>query len=172
MNPAGKTEKTRGLVTAAFLAAVLTASKYALDVLPNIELVSLLVILYTLEYPKLAVPAVYTYLLVYGMLNGFGTWWFPQLYIWAILIGLTRLARKNDSVLLWALLSGVFGLSYGALYAVGHAFVAGPAGGVAYWITGIPFDLLHGGGNFVAALLLFSPLRKCLQRVKRAGFSG
>lgn len=172
MNPAGKTEKTRGLVTAAFLAAVLTASKYALDVLPNIELVSLLVILYTLEYPKLVVPAVYTYLLVYGMLNGFGTWWFPQLYIWAILIGLTRLARKNDSVLLWALLSGVFGLSYGALYAVGHAFVAGPAGGVAYWITGIPFDLLHGGGNFVAALLLFSPLRKCLQRVKRAGFSG
>ena len=171
-NPAAKPGKTRGLVTAAFLAAVLTASKYALDVLPNIELVSLLVILYTLEYPKLVIPAVYTYLLVYGLLNGFGLWWFPQLYIWAILIGLTYLARKNDSVLLWALLSGVFGLCYGALYAVAHAFVAGPAGGVAYWITGIPFDLLHGGGNFVAALLLFSPLRKCLQRVKQAGFSG
>lgn len=172
MNPAGKTERTRGLVTAAFLAAVLIASKYALDVLPNIELVSLLVVLYTLEYPKLVVPAVYTYLLVYGLLNGFGLWWFPQLYIWAILILLARLARKNDSVLLWALLTGSFGLCYGALYAVAHAFVSGPAGGVAYWITGIPFDLLHGGGNFAACLLLFSPLRKCLRRVKRAGFSG
>ena len=171
-NPAAKSGKTRGLVTAAFLAAVLTASKYALDGLPNIELVSLLVILYTLEYPRLVVPAVYTYLLVYGLLNGFGLWWFPHLYIWAILIGLTHLARKNDSVLLWALLSGVFGLCYGALYAVAHAFAAGPAGGVAYWVTGIPFDLLHGGGNFVAALLLFTPLRECLQRVKRAGFSG
>ena len=53
--------KTRSLVTAAFLAAVLVASKFALDGLPNIELVSLLVILYTLEYPRLAVPAVYTY---------------------------------------------------------------------------------------------------------------
>ena len=53
--------KTRSLVTAAFLAAVLVASKFALDGLPNIELVSLLVILYTLEYPWLAVPAVYTY---------------------------------------------------------------------------------------------------------------
>ena len=172
VNPAGKTEKTRGLVTAAFLAAVLTASKYALDALPNIELVSLLVILYTLEYPKLVIPAVYTYLLVYGLLNGFGLWWFPQLYIWAILIFLAHLARKNDSVLLWALLSGIFGLCYGALYAVALAFAAGPAAGVAYWVSGIPFDLLHGGGNFVAALLLFSPLRKCLQRVKRAGFSG
>lgn len=46
--------KTRSLVTAAFLAAVLVASKFALDGLPNIELVSLLVILYTLEYPRLA----------------------------------------------------------------------------------------------------------------------
>lgn len=172
VNPAGQTEKTRGLVTAAFLAAVLTASKYALDLLPNIELMSLLVILYTLEYPKLVIPAVYTYLFVYGLLNGFGTWWFPQLYIWAILILLAHLARKNDSVLLWALLSGVFGLCYGALYAVGHAFVAGPAGGVAYWITGIPFDLAHGAGNFTVCLLLFSPLRRCFRRVKRAGFSG
>ena len=172
MNPAGKMETTRGLVTAAFLAAVLTASKYALDALPNIELVSLLIILYTLEYPRLVIPAVYTYLLVYGLLNGFGIWWFPQLYIWAILVGLTHIARKNDSVLLWALLSGIFGLCYGALYAVAHAFVAGPAGGVAYWITGIPFDLVHGASNFVVALLLFSPLRRCFRRVKRAGFSG
>lgn len=163
--------KTRGLVTAAFLAAVLTASKYALDFLPNIELVSLLIILYTLEYPKLVFPAVYTYLLVYGALNGFGLWWFPQLYIWAILIVLARLARQNRSVLLWALFSGIFGLCYGALYAVAHAVVAGPAGGAAYWIAGIPFDLLHGAGNFIAALLLFRPLRACLQRAKRAGFS-
>lgn len=162
--------KTRGLVTAAFLAAVLTASKYALDFLPNIELVSLLIILYTLEYPKLVFPAVYTYLLVYGALNGFGLWWFPQLYIWAILIVLARLARQNRSVLLWALFSGIFGLCYGALYAVAHALAAGPAGGAAYWIAGIPFDLLHGAGNFIAALLLFRPLRACLQRAKRAGF--
>ena len=85
--------KTRSLVTAAFLAAVLVASKFALDGLPNIELVSLLVILYTLEYPRLAVPAVYTYVFVYGLLNGFGIWWFPQLYIWAVLMLFARLMR-------------------------------------------------------------------------------
>lgn len=90
------------MVTAAFLAAVLVASKFALDGLPNIELVSLLVILYTLEYPRLAVPAVYTYVFVYGLLNGFGIWWFPQLYIWAVLMLFARLMRQNRSVLLWA----------------------------------------------------------------------
>ena len=160
--------RTRSLVTAALLAAVLTASKYALDGLPNIELVSLLVILYTLEYPKLTIPAVYTYLLVYGLLNGFGLWWFPQLYIWAILMMLTRLLRASDSALLWAALSGIFGLCFGALYAVAHAVAAGPAAGVAYWIAGIPFDLLHGAGTFAVTLLLFRPLRGCLKRIKRA----
>ena len=124
--------KTRSLVTAAFLAAVLVASKFALDGLPNIELVSLLVILYTLEYPRLAVPAVYTYVFVYGLLNGFGIWWFPQLYIWAVLMLFARLMRQNRSVLLWALLSGLFGLCYGALYAVSYAVMnGGIAAGVA-----------------------------------------
>ena len=149
--------KTRSLVTAAFLAAVLVASKFALDGLPNIELVSLLVILYTLEYPRLAVPAVYTYVFVYGLLNGFGIWWFPQLYIWAVLM-------------LFALLSGLFGLCYGALYAVSYAVMnGGIAAGIAWWVTGIPFDLLHGAGNFVVALLLYKPLRYCLQRTKQLG---
>ena len=162
--------KTRSLVTAAFLAAVLVASKFALDGLPNIELVSLLVILYTLEYPRLAVPAVYTYVFVYGLLNGFGIWWFPQLYIWAVLMLFARLMRQNRSVLLWALLSGLFGLCYGALYAVSYAVMnGGIAAGVAWWVTGIPFDLLHGAGNFVVALLLYKPLRYCLQRAKQLG---
>lgn len=172
MKPAGKPETTRGLVTAAFLAAVLTASKYALDLLPNIELVSLLIILYTLEYPRLVLPTVYTYLLVYGLLNGFGLWWFSQLYIWPVLVLLAHLARKNESVLLWALLSGLFGLCFGALDALPYAVAGGPAVGIARWITGIPFDLTHGAGNFVVCLLLFSPLRRCFRRVKRAGFSG
>lgn len=160
--------KTRSLVAAAFLAALLTASKFALDGLPNIELVSLLVMLYTLEYPKLAAPAVYTYVFIYGLLNGFGIWWFPQLYIWAVLMLLTHLARANESLLVWALLNGIFGLCYGALYAVSYAILNGVAAGAAWWITGIPFDLLHGAGNFLTALLLFRPLRYCLKRTKQA----
>ena len=31
-------------------------------------------------------------------------------------------------------------------------------------MTGIPFDLMHGGGNFLAALLLYRPLRPQLLR--------
>lgn len=162
--------RTRRLVTAALLAALLLASKFALDGLPNIELVSLLILLYTLEFPALALPAVYTYAGVYGLLNGFGVWWFAQLYIWLPLMAAARLLRGADSALLWALVSGLFGLCYGALYALGYALMNGPAAGFAWWVSGIPFDLLHGGGNFLAALVLYRPLRRCLAAAKaRAG---
>lgn len=162
-------DRLRRLVTAALLAAVLVASKFALDGLPNIELVSLLVILYTLEFPHLALRVIYTYVFVYGLLNGFGVWWFPQLYLWALLAGIAWLLRRTDSALFWAVVSGLFGLSYGALYAVFYgALNGGVAAGVAWWITGIPFDLLHGAGNFAVALALYRPLRYCLRRARQA----
>ena len=54
--------------------------------------------------------------------------------------------------------------------AVSYAVMnGGIAAGVAWWVTGIPFDLLHGAGNFVVALLLYKPLRYCLQRAKQLG---
>ncbi len=155
--------RTRELVTCGLLAAVLMASKYALDGLPNIELVSLLVLLYTLEFPRLALPALYTYVFVYGLLNGFGIWWIPQLYIWLPLVAAARLLRDSRAPWLWAFVSGLFGLCYGALYAASYAVMnGGIAAGFAWWVTGIPFDLLHGAGNFLLALVLFQPLRRCL----------
>lgn len=159
---------TYRIAVTGLLAALLTVSKFAMDGLPNIELVSLLVIVYTLEFPKIVIPAVYTYAVLYGLLNGMGIWWVPQLYVWLVLIGLTRLMRQNQSRLVWALISGLFGLSYGALYAVFYGVLNGPAAGVAWWITGIPFDLLHGGGNFLVAMLLLPSLRKGIQRAKAA----
>lgn len=159
---------TYRIAVTGLLAALLTVSKFAMDGLPNIELVSLLIIIYTLEFHKIVIPTVYTYAVLYGLLNGMGIWWVPQLYVWLILIGLTWLMRENQSRLVWAVLSGLFGLSYGALYAVFYAAVNGPAAGVAWWITGIPFDLLHGGGNFLVAMLLLPTLRKGIQRAKAA----
>ena len=47
------------------------------------------------------------------------------------------------------------------------------AAGFAWWVTGIPFDLMHGGGNFLAALLLWRPLRRSFSAARRpAGGDG
>lgn len=154
------------------MATIMVVSKFALDALPNIELISLLVIVYTLELPRLALPAIYTYVGLYGLLNGFGVWWFPQLYIWLALYVAVRLFRRWQGTLPFAALSALFGLSYGALYALSYGAVNGAAAGVAWWITGIPFDLLHGGGNLICALLLLRPLRFALKKCRELYLGG
>ena len=35
----------------------------------------------------------------------------------------------------------------------------------SYWISGIPFDLMHCAGNFAIALVLFKPLRKLTEKL-------
>lgn len=156
--------RSRQVVLSAVMAAMMLVFKYALDGLPNIELVSLLIIVYTLEFPALAPGAIYAYVLIYGLLNGFGLWWFPQLYVWLVLYGVVRLFHTAESPLFWACVSAIFGLSYGALYALSYSVMNGPAMGFAWWVSGLPFDALHCGGNFLCALLLLRPLRRVMRQ--------
>ena len=100
--------KTRELVGNAFLAAILVIVQVAFSFLPNIEFVSLLIILYTLVFEKRTVVIIYLFALLEGILYGFGVWWIMYLYVWTILYLLVRIFRKNNSLLLWAVLSGFF----------------------------------------------------------------
>ena len=34
---------------------------------------------------------------------------------------------------------------------------------LSYWVSGIPFDLIHCGGNFVMTLVLYKPLKKGME---------
>lgn len=67
----------------------------------------------------------------------------------------------------WAILSGLFGLSFGALCAPVDLFVGGWNYAVTKWVSGIPFDIAHCAGSLVMALLLFVPLRRTLERLYR-----
>ena len=77
--------KTRELVGNAFLAAILVIVQVAFSFLPNIEFVSLLIILYTLVFEKRTVVIIYLFALLEGILYGFGVWWIMYLYVWTIL---------------------------------------------------------------------------------------
>ena len=114
--------------------------------------------LYTLYDPKLTRIVIAVFVLAQGVIYGFGMWWLSYLYVWYLLHGLTLLTRPMASPVFNALLSGTFGLAFGTLTAIPYFIMGGVANGVAYIVAGIPFDLLHAGGNFVLTLLLFKPL--------------
>lgn len=152
---------------AALLGALLVVGKQAMSGLPNIEPVSFLIVLYTLEFPRETPWAIGVFLLLQGVLYGFGLWWAMYIYVWFILMGLTRVFRRVDHALFWAVLSGLYGLAFGGLCALVYLFVKDYAFAFAWWMAGLPYDYGHGAGNFVIMLLLYRPMRRALQTAKK-----
>ena len=147
------------------LGGLMLAGKVALMALPNVEPVSLLVMLFAVVFGRKCLYPIYIYVLLELLLNGFHLWVFNYLYIWALLAGAAWLLREMRRPLGWALLSGVFGLLFGALCAPVYLVVGGPMYAVSWWVSGIPFDMIHALSNFVIALVLFVPLRTLLERL-------
>ena len=168
---ANRQGSTRRLVLTALMGALLFVAKQALSGLPNVELVSLLVILYTLELPRETPGAIAVYLLLQGVVYGFGLWWAMYIYIWYLLAGLAWLCRRCVSALAWACISGAFGLAFGGLCAAVYLLAKTPAFALSWWLSGLSFDLIHGAGNFVLMLLLYRPLRRALRVAKDAAGS-
>lgn len=139
--------------------------KVVMAPLPNIEPVSLMVMLFAVTFGRKALYPIYVYVLLEFLLYGFNLWSVNYLYIWLILAVGAWLMREASHPLAWALLSGGFGLLFGALCAPVDVFVGGFGYAAARWVSGIPYDLLHGAGNFVIALVLFVPLRRLMDRL-------
>jgi hypothetical protein len=162
----------KDVVIVAFLSAMLTVGKLALSSVPNVEVVSLLIILYTVvfgwRYGLLtAVVFATTEILIWGV----GLWTVGYYIVWPLLVLLTAvLPRVLQNVYGYTLLSGVFGLSFGLLFAI----YTGPLTNVSiwvYWLNGIMFDVVHMVGNVVVMALLYLPARRALefvaQRIQR-----
>lgn len=141
------------------------AAKVVMMGLPNIEPVSLMVMLFGVCFGKKAVYPIYVYVFLEFILNGIHLWSINYLYVWILLSATACFLKEMKHPLSWALLSGGFGLLFGLLCTPVYLVTGGLAFAVSWWISGIPFDLLHCGGNFVLALVLFVPLRRLMERL-------
>ena len=148
------------------LGALMFALQVAMAPLPNIEPVSLLVMLFAVTFGWKSLYCVYTFVAMEILFHGIGLWNINYLYIWTVLAVAAIFLRKMESAFGWALLSGVFGLAFGALCGIVDIFIGGFGYAAAKWVSGIPFDLLHCGGNFAIALVLWKPLRTLLEKLK------
>lgn len=155
----------REIVLFGILGAMTFAAKYVMSGLPNIEPVSLLVMLFAVVFGVKALFPIYLYVVMEILFYGLGTWNINYIYIWAVLALVAYLLRDMRSPAAWAMLSGVFGLLFGALCAPVDIFIGGFGYALTKWASGIPFDIAHCAGNFVIALLLFVPLRTLLTKL-------
>ena len=149
------------------LGALTFALQVVMAPLPNIEPVSLLTMLFAVTFGWKSLYCVYTFVVMEILFHGIGLWNINYLYIWTVLAVTAIYLRKMDSVFGWAMLSGAFGLCFGVLCGIADVFIGGFGYAAAKWVSGIPFDLLHCAGNFAIALVLWDPLRKLLDRLRK-----
>ena len=147
------------------LGALTFGAKYVMSFLPNIEPVSLMVMLFAVTFGRKCLYPIYLYVAMELLFFGIGLWNVNYLYVWAVLAGAAYLLRKMQWNLGWALLSAGFGLAFGALCGIVDIFIGGVPYAVAKWISGIPFDIMHCAGNFAIALLLFGPMRNLMEKL-------
>ncbi len=77
------------------LGTLMFVSKLIMELFPNVHLLGMLTVLYTVVFRKKALIPIYIYVLLNGVYAGFSMWWIPYLYLWAILWGMTMLLPKN-----------------------------------------------------------------------------
>ena len=156
----------RDIALIGMMVAVIEVSKQALAFAPNIELISFWVILFSLYFGRRIFFAIPVFILIEGAIYGIQIWWIMYLYAWPLLAILARLFRKMESAIGWAVLSGAFGLSFGAMCAIPYIFISGPQAAFAWWIAGIPWDITHCIGNFVIMFVLYHPMTKVMKLLK------
>lgn len=160
----------------AMMVAVIEVCKFSLTFLPNIELTTFWLIIFTIYFGWKIVFVVPVFIVIEGAIYGIHLWWIMYLIVWPLLVFLTFLFRKCKSVMFWSIFSGAFGLFFGALctipYIVVCAFSSGLLTGIqlgiAWWIAGIPWDIVHCIGNFFIMLVLYKPITQIFIKTKLA----
>ncbi len=165
MTCSDKNISIRQIALYGMLGALTFGAKFVMSYLPNIEPVSLLVMVFAVVMGARALYPIYLYVLLEILVYGIGDWNIMYLYIWPLLWLLAWILRKMQHPLGWAILSGVFGLLFGALCSPVYYFMGGWPMVTAKWVSGLGFDLMHCAGNFVIALVLFVPLRQMLTKL-------
>lgn len=175
MKDQGKSAKIsiRDIALIGVMTAVIVVCKEILSFLPNIELVSFWIILFTLFFRWRVLFVVPVFVLIEGCLYGMGPWWIMYIYAWPLLALISYLNRKQESVWFWSILSAFFGLFFGLLCAIPYAVAgavnngirSGLYAGFTWWVAGIRFDVIHCIGNFVVMLVLYHPVRQAFERI-------
>lgn len=152
------------------LGALMYASKVIMEIAPNVHLLGVFTIAFTVVFRKKALYPIYTYVLINGLACGFAMWWIPYLYLWTVLWGVTMLLPKKmpkkAALPVYMLVNACHGFLFGTLYAPAQAIMFGYnfKSMIAWIVAGLPWDFVHGVSNFFCGMLIV-PIVIILRRI-------
>ncbi len=148
------------IVLFGMLGALMFVSKLLMELLPNIHLLDTFIIAFTVVYRQKALYPIYVFVFLNGLWAGFATWWVPYLYVWTVLWGVTMLLPRQMPTAVrpvaYMALGALHGFCFGTLCAPSQALFFGLnwQGTLAWIVSGLGFDMIHGISNFACGILI------------------
>ncbi len=149
------------------------ATKKMMEFLPNIHLIGVFIVALTAVYRGKALYPIYTYIILDGLFLGFSVAWLPYVYIWLPLWGAAMLIPKglSERIKPWIYIAlcAAHGFLFGTLYAPAQALLFGFdfKTTIAWIISGLPYDAIHGVSNLICGLMIY-PLILVLRRANKS----
>lgn len=168
----------REMAVFSMLGAVMYVSKIIMEFAPNIHLLGVFTVAFTVVYRRKALYPIYTYVLLNGIFCGFAAWWIPYLYLWTVLWGavilLPREMPEKAAPLVYMTVCAAHGFLFGTLYAPAQAVLFGLSlkGMIAWILAGLPMDCIHGVSNFFCGILIMPIVRALRLAERNGGVSG
>ena len=157
----------------AMFGALMFASKYVMEVLPNIHLLALFIGTLTVVYRRRALIPLYVYVFLDGLVHGFSLWWVAYLYIFLpLFFGFLLIPRRAPrwlKAILYPTVAGLHGLFFGILYLPAQILFFGLDTWekiVAWVAAGALFDITHALSNAIFATLIL-PFSALLLRLEK-----
>lgn len=152
----------------ALMCSLMMIGKEVLRMVPNVHPVALIIMLCVIRYGWRSLYPVIGFVVLQVSLYGLGLWTVMYIYVWPVLVLMCMPIRNSRKWWLWALVGAIHGLTFGAMCAVPYVFTSGIETAIAWWISGLPFDVIHGVSNFIIILILLPPLSRRLEKIHPA----
>ena len=162
------------IVLFASFGTLMYISDILMDWLPNIHLIGMFTVTFTVVYRLKALVPIYVYVFLTLFFSGFSPWTLPYLYVWTVLWAVVMLLPRNMKPIVatvsYITVCGLHGLLFGLLYAPAHIllFAGGDWSQFFPWvIIGLHSDAIHCVGNIFVGTLIF-PLVTVLKKLPGA----
>lgn len=156
--------KLREMIIFALLGVIMFISKLVMEFLPNVHLIGAFTIAFTVVYRRKALYPITIFAILTLIYAGPYMW--PYFYVWTVLWGVTMLLPKKMpyavAAVVYTLVCGLHGLSFGTLYAPAQALMFGlNFEQTLAWISVgfLTADIPHMYGNLLAGTLILPIIR-------------
>ncbi len=184
------TNRKRTVLTASYvtqvavMAGMLSALKFALSFLPNVEVITLLIAVFSSVWGLwYSLPATLIFCLVEMAIYGIGNWLLLYFVYWPLIAVIFHFALRKKSALKTLVIATILGVVFSMVFGVLSActetlLVIGnvatdklSAYFVSFYIKGLWFDLVHTLSVGVSMVALYLPLVKVGRMIRRGALS-